>query len=119
MTNAPQLVVNFGGSVRFFDYVTLSLLGEANVKVANAYEKGYTAGLGATFHALVQEKSYSMLATYSAVSFQAGEENQHREFDLSLAYHLTFDDSVRLTAKRIKDYDMYRTDMLIAYHRYF
>jgi hypothetical protein len=117
--DAAQLVVNFGGSVSVYDYITLSLLGEANAKVANEYDKGYSAGLGVKFSALVQEDDYSFFSTLSSVAFEAGEENTHQKFDINVAYHMTFNDSVRITYERIRDYDAYRSDMLIAYHRYF
>jgi hypothetical protein len=119
IADAAQAVVNFGAATELFDYVNISLLGEANLKVANEYDKGYSAGVGAQLGLLVQQDDYSLQSTLKAVRFAAGEENLHQQFDISLAYHIGFNDSLRLTFERSRDYDLYSSDVLLAYHKYF
>lgn len=118
-TNAVQTVVDYGASARLYDYLTLSLLAEVDLKVASDFDKGYSAGGGAKFSMLVQEETYSLFSTLTAKRFVAGEENLHQQFGISFAYHLTFNDSLRLIFERSRDYDIYRSDVQFAYHRYF
>ena len=87
--------------------------------MANEYEKGYSAGAGARLGLLVQQDDYSLQSTLKAVRFAAGEDNLHQQFDISLAYHIGFNDSLRLTFERSRDYDLYSSDVLLAYHKYF
>ena len=119
IADAAQAVVNFGVATELFDYVNISLLGEANLKVADEYDKGYTAGAGARLGLLVQQDMYSFQSVMKAVRFAAGEENLHQQLDVSFAYHIGFDDSVRLTFERTRDYDRYRSDIMLSYHSYF
>lgn len=117
--NAAQLVVNGGFSTRILGEATGSLLGEANLKAAGRYDKGFSAGLGIKAGVLLQSETYSLRSSFKTLRYDAGEENHHQLFDLELGYHLDRDTSVRLIFERAKDYGDYRTDASLGLHNYF
>jgi hypothetical protein len=117
--NAAQRVVNGGDSISVMHDLTTSLLGEINIKAAGRFEKGYSAGVGMKINILRQSSAGSWQASFKAVSYEAGEKNIHRQFELNYAYHIAVDDSLRVMLKRSNDYGLYRTDFQLAYHVYF
>lgn len=119
VVNAAQLVVNGGFSTNIFDSITTSLLGEINLKAANAYEDNFSGGVGIKAGVLLQSTAQSLQASVKALSFEAGEKNLHKSFDIGYSYHLTTNSSLRGMFNRSKDYNIYRSDIQLAYHAYF
>lgn len=118
-TNAAQLVVNGGYSFNVPFGVVMSMLAEANIKAASRFDKGYTAGAGARLNFLLQSDRYAALFSTKAISFKAGENNLHQQLALSVSAHLDVNSSLRATFERIRDYNRYRSDFKLAWHKYF
>ncbi len=117
--NAAQLVVGGGFSAQPGKALNVSILGELNLKAANRYEKGFTAGVGLKLGVLYQSDSLSFQATLKAVDFSAGENNLHQSAGLDWSMPLQTNAAIRLSAKRIRDYDSYRSDVQLSWRYYF
>ncbi len=117
--NAAQLVVNGGFSTEIGGAVNVSILAEANLKAANRFEKGYSAGAGITAGLLYQSARMSFEFSIKAVDFAAGEENLHQQAALGLSVHNGVNQSVRLSAVRRRDYERYQSDVQLGWHLYF
>ena len=116
--NALQLVVNGGWSHQWLG-VNTSLLGEINLKAASGFQQGYTAGGGLVLNLLQQNPKLSWQLKLAAVRFVAGEENLHQRLELTAAWHLDIDQSIRLQYQRLRDYDRLRSDVQIGWQVYF
>ncbi|MBL4711042.1 MAG: DUF4105 domain-containing protein [Gammaproteobacteria bacterium] len=119
VTNAVQAVVDFGVSKDLYNYAVISLMAELDMKVASKFEKGHSVGAGAVISLLIQESSYSLLSSLRSVYFELGEKNLHQQFDVAYGYHFSFNDSLRITYIRSRDYDIYSNDIQLTYQRYF
>lgn len=118
-TNAAQLVVNGGFSTEIAGTVNVSILAEANLKAANRFEKGYSAGVGLKAGLLYQSERMSFELSVKAVDFAAGEENLHQQAAIGLSVHRGVNQSVRLSAVRRRDYERYQSDVQLGWHLYF
>ena len=117
--NAAQVVVNGGFAIKPGGVLNLSVLGEVNLKAANRYEKGFSAGTGIKLGALYQSASMSFQISLKAVAFSAGEANLHQLAELDWSLPLQTNAAIRLSAQRIRDYDSYRTDVQLGWRYYF
>ena len=118
-TNAAQLVVNGGFSAKLARVMNVSILGEVNLKAANRYEKGFTAGVGIKLGVLHQSDNMSFQIALKAVDFFAGENNLHQSLELGWNMPLQTNTAIRLSARRIRDYDSCRSDVQLGWQLYF
>lgn len=117
--NALQLIANGGLTYPIFEGYNLSILGEANIRASDNYNKGYSAGVGLKIELVTQNENWSMLLGMKEIHFEAGENNLHRQYSAGLSYHKSVSNSFRLNLTRSLDYRNSVDDVQLAWHHYF
>ena len=105
--NAMTLTVDGGYSFAPGKNWVLSTLLETRMLTSHRLQKGYSGGLGAKVSLLYQSTATSMELGLNALSFRAGEENDHKSFSYTQSFHFGVDSSLRLQFNRTLDYERY------------